>query len=217
MAANLGPKIVRTGLILELDAADINSYSGAGATWTDLSGNINNFTLAGSPAFNSANGGSIVFDGANDSATRSLVSSTVTATMDIWFKINAYSQSTLFVNGDSSANGYGFAFGAGGASTSTLYVFFGGINNNVVSFAGLAINTWYNAIYTRTTNSNILYIRGISRSTDVISNPTIPTTITSVGSSAFNGNIAIARIYNRVLSATEVLQNYNAVKSRFGL
>ena len=214
---NYGPRIIRSGLVLGLDAGDKNSYTGTGTTWSDLSGNRNNFTLAGSPVFNSENGGSIVYDGVNEAASRSLVSSAVTSTMEIWFKIIAYRQSTLFVNGDSNANGYGFAFGTAGASTSTLFVFFGGINNNVVSFAGLATNTWYNAVYTRTTNSNILYIGGISRSTNVISNPDVPTTTTSVGSSAFNGNIAIARMYNRVLTATEVLQNYNATKSRFGL
>jgi hypothetical protein len=63
---NYGPKTVTNGLVLCLDAADKNSYSGTGTTWTDLTGNGNNGTLTNGPTFNSANGGSISFDGTND-------------------------------------------------------------------------------------------------------------------------------------------------------
>ena len=66
MALHHSPRIVTSGLVLALDAADRNSYPGSGTTWTDLSGNANNGTLTNGPTFNSANGGSIVFDGTND-------------------------------------------------------------------------------------------------------------------------------------------------------
>ena len=61
-----GPSIITQGLVLALDAADRNSYPGTGTAWTDLSGNGNNGTLTNGPTYNSANGGSIVFDGSND-------------------------------------------------------------------------------------------------------------------------------------------------------
>ena len=61
-----GPSIITQGLVLALDAADRNSYPGSGTTWTDLSGNGNTGTLTNGPTYNSANGGSIVFDGSND-------------------------------------------------------------------------------------------------------------------------------------------------------
>jgi hypothetical protein len=62
-------KIVTNGLVLALDAADKNSYPGSGTTWRDMSGNNSNSTLTNSPTFNSANGGSIVFDGVDDYTT----------------------------------------------------------------------------------------------------------------------------------------------------
>ena len=66
MAYRNGPKIVTDGLVLCLDAAIGKSYPGSGTSWTDLSGNGNNGTLQNTPTFNSANGGSLIFDAAND-------------------------------------------------------------------------------------------------------------------------------------------------------
>ena len=67
MSVSNGPSIVTSGLVLSLDAADKNSYPGSGTTWADLSGNTNNGTLTNGPTFSSANQGSIVFDGVDDS------------------------------------------------------------------------------------------------------------------------------------------------------
>ena len=64
MAASSGPDVIDTGLVLALDAADRNSYPGSGTTWRDLSGNGRNGTLNG-VGYNSANGGSLSFDGVN--------------------------------------------------------------------------------------------------------------------------------------------------------
>lgn len=58
--------IVQSGLVLNLDAGVSDSYPGSGTTWSDLSGNANNGTLTNGPTYNSANGGSIVFDGVDD-------------------------------------------------------------------------------------------------------------------------------------------------------
>ena len=68
MAGASGPDLVQNGLVLALDASDRNSYPGSGTTWRDMSGNSNNGTLTNGPTFNSANGGSIVFDGSDDYA-----------------------------------------------------------------------------------------------------------------------------------------------------
>jgi len=210
-----GPKINTNGLILYLDAANVASYPGTGTTWTDLSGNNNNFTLTNGTTYDSNNGGSLILDSSKP-ATRSIVSTSTTISMDVWFRVTTYAETTLFYNGNGGLNGYGFAFGACGASTSTLFVFFGGISCNVVSQANIATNTWYNAVYTRTTNSNILYINGVSVSTSSF-NPTAPGAATTTSIGGFNGNISIAKMYDRVLPATEILQNYNSTKSRFGL
>ena len=65
MPNNYGPRIVTDGLVLCLDAGNSKSYPGSGTAWNDLSRNGNNGTLNG-PTFNSADRGSIVFDGTND-------------------------------------------------------------------------------------------------------------------------------------------------------
>ena len=217
-----GPKIVTSGLLLALDAADKLSYPGSGTTWRNLASNNFNCTLTNGPTFSGANMGSIVYDGVDDSATCSLVTSDANnVTMESWFKATTLpGDRGLILNGNGGSNGYGLQFGACGTAGTTLYVFFGGINCNVVSYGTLVTNTWYQAVYTRTTSpgiSNILYINGISRSTNTSSNPNAPAGSTLIGHSAFNGNIAIARIYNRALSVTEVLQNFNVTKNRFGL
>lgn len=217
-----GPKIVTSGLLLALDAADKLSYPGSGTTWRNLASNNFNCTLTNGPTFSGANMGSIVYDGADDTVTCNLVTSDANnVTMEAWFKATTLpGDRGLMLNGNGGSSGYGLQFGACGTSGTTLYVFFGGLNCNVVSYGTLVTNTWYQAVYTRTTSpgiSNILYINGISRSTNTSSNPNAPAGSTLIGHSAFNGNISVARIYNRALTATEVLQNYNATKNRYGL
>ena len=66
MGTNYSPRIVTDGLVLCLDAGDIKSYSGSGATWNDRSGNESDATLYNSPTFTTNNGGSLNFDGSND-------------------------------------------------------------------------------------------------------------------------------------------------------
>jgi hypothetical protein len=216
-----GPKIVTSGLVLALDAADKLSYPGSGTTWRNLASNNFNCTLTNGPTFSGANMGSIVYDGVDDSGTCNLVTSDANnVTLEAWFKITTLPGTIILYNGNSAASGYGFTHGACGATSTTLYVFFGGLNCNVVSYAGMTTNVWYQAVYTRTTTpstSNILYINGISRSTNTSSNPNAPAGTTSIGDPGYPGYISIARIYNRALTATEVLQNYNATKGRYGL
>jgi hypothetical protein len=94
-------KIVTSGLVLALDAADKNSYPGSGTTWTDLSGNGNNGTLVNGPTFSSANGGSIVFDGVDDYVTCGTNSSTLVSSMTIssTFLFISYTNATHLIVG----------------------------------------------------------------------------------------------------------------------
>jgi hypothetical protein len=91
MATQRGPKIVRDGLVLYLDAADRKSLSGSGATaWNDLSGRSNNFTLYNSPTFNNSYGGELRFDGSNDYArnrNNSIINNiAANGTVEIWYR-----------------------------------------------------------------------------------------------------------------------------------
>ena len=94
-----GPKIVTSGLVLCLDAANKRSYPGTGTTWTDLSGNSNNGTLTNGPTFSAGNQGSIVFDGTNDYAYQSLFTNAITTTLtfDVWVKFSDAGSSGRYI------------------------------------------------------------------------------------------------------------------------
>jgi hypothetical protein len=212
-------KIVTNGLVLALDAADKNSYPGSGTTWRDLSENGNNGTLTNGPTFNSTNGGSIVFDGVDDYVNVNSFANILPSnayTKISWFYINSYLYN--IISGGSSAQ---HAFWLAG--TNKLNAGHNGNWSTVVSTTSLALNTWYfGAVTFNTTNGWVLYVNGIQESTSV-STTTFSGTggvligAYELGANVFNGRISNALIYNRSLSASEILQNYNAQKSRFNL
>jgi hypothetical protein len=220
-----GPNIVKTGLVLYLDASAKNSYNDlvdAGA-WKDMSGNNNNGTLINGPTFNSDNGGSIVFDGTND-YVQCLGSLTVTAaTFVTWIRRNGNQDqydSILFSRG-SNVTGINFQ-----VSNQLGYHW----NDNVNTYnwqSGLTIPdlTWCMIAVSVTSTAATAYLcqtSGITTSTNTVSHGSsvlddIKLAQDDFGSRFFNGNIAIAQLYNTALSAAEVSQNFNAQRSRFGI
>jgi hypothetical protein len=232
MAFNYSPKVITDGLVLYLDAANTRSYPGSGTAWNDLSRSGNNGTLTNGPTFSSGNGGSIVFDGVDDfvGITNTLLSSTDNFSMEVWFNATLLSTSNklIFYIGNTGGSGAGFYMGVCNGTPTTLSVLFGGVICSEVSQINLTTNTWYHAIFTRNSSANpknILYINGVSVSTGN-SNPNTFTsqlgytaTIGGIGNGTqvFPGRVSISRTYNRTLTSTEVLQNYNALKGRFGL
>jgi hypothetical protein len=225
MAISRGPKIVTNGLVLALDAADKNSYRGSGTTWTDLSGNANTGTLTNGPTFNGGNGGSIVFDGVDDYssvATSGLVSSVIS--MDIWFNVNSSKQYSALI-GSNVTEKYEMLIKAGGAIEVSLST------NNYMQYNNiLSLNTWTNIVVTAVSGtqwkmykngadlgSPTSYVGTWQVSGASISNFDLGRIRNDVATFAYSGNISTVRIYNRALTATEILQNYNATKTRFGL
>lgn len=213
-------KIVTDGLVLALNAADPNSYPGSGTTWRDMSGNNNNGTLTNGPTFNSGNGGSIVFDGTNDYISTSYVPGNITAqTISCWISKTNTQYSFILA----SATVY---FGLEIYPT-VIYANVQGTNYGQVSYN---INGYQNIVLTydgsQTGNSNRLkvYLNGTLQS--LTYSGTIPASVNIPGivigsrwwSARYSdGRIANMSMYNRALSSTEILQNYNAQKSRFGL
>jgi hypothetical protein len=219
--------IVTSGLVLNLDASNASSYAGSGTSWFDLSGNNNTGTLTNGPTFSSANGGSIVFDGTNDyvSSFPTQISGVGSKTVSAWIKINKTSRVGLA--GTRSAVGTdGWVFTVNRTTYGNLTYFHTGGSELQVA-AGIITNTWYNVCvtYNLASTTVILYLNGAQ-----IGSPS--TSFTAITPSSFNGvvgdeqdgfstpfggNIAQTLIYNRALSASEVLQNYNVTKTRFGL
>ena len=236
---NYGPKIVKSGLVLALDAGDRNSYIGSGASWKDLSGNNYNGTLTSGPTFSSANGGSIVFDGTNDyvDISSAKLFATNKFSLGFWIKVTSF---TGTVCSGAVSNQLYTIFGTTSSYQTYTNTFSVGIQSTITSTAigtvqqsGFSINTWYYyfAVYDGTQSTNAtklkLYINAVSYSlvydAVVPSTPYDNNTGTRIGYGLssfypyFNGNIASVVYYNRVLSQSEISQNYNATKSRFGL
>jgi len=206
--------IVTNGLILDLDAAKKDSYSGTGTAWNDISGNRNNGTLTNGPTFNSSNGGNIVFDGVDDFVTGSFNQNPTQFTINVW--VNLITNNTVGA-GIVSTNG------TGETGNSFIFIQMGGGSkpfqfNNAFAFPPI-LNTWYMVTGVQTTTLQLLYV-----------NNTLANTATASGSLGtnyvvsrrwdglyLNSRIGSVQIYNRVLSTTEITQNYNALKGRYGL
>ena len=219
-----GPKIVTSGLLLALDAADKLSYRGSGTTWRDLSGNNNTGTLTNGPTFSGANMGSIVFDGTNDCVTLAINSLFNFGTGDFsifcWIKSSKVSDfSTIFAL-DDGALGTGIILYIT-VTTGVFRTWVANVFQNTA--ASIANGTWNYVGITRSSGTVYQYINGIQvgsfASAGSVRTNQIPRfgNYDSSNSYMYQGNIAVSQIYNRALTATEVLQNYNATKGRYGL
>jgi hypothetical protein len=223
-------KIVTNGLVLSLDAADRNSYPGSGNMWYDLSGNGNHGILTNSPTFDSSDGGAIVFDGVNDyvalTSTPPIAQSIYSSTVEIVAKAaNNLSFQLMFGGGVQNTNqGFYFGFRAGN-NTNFMYAYYsndqdGSIPRNKTEW-NMYTGTYNNSVGSRYRyfNSQLLSpsensgVTNTSAAEFVLGAYKDPGFVTYF----FNGRISSLKIYNRSLSASEVLQNYNAQKSRFGL
>jgi hypothetical protein len=227
------PPIVTNGLVLALDAANPKSYVSGSTNWFSLGNPTLSGSLTNGPTFNSGNRGSIVFDGVNDyvSLTSDLVLDTTKPfTITLFFNLNSYNNiyPTLFTIKTSIGNSLVLLLTLDEAYTPLTFGWNG--SNTYRPSSILSLNKWYNIslVYngsgiTSSTNFN-LYINSILQTlstsasfTGIGQVNTLSTLNTGVSSFYFNGNISQTFIYNRALSTTEVLQNYNATKGRFGL
>jgi hypothetical protein len=222
MAFSFSPKIVTDGLVLALDAANPRSYTSGSTVWTDLSRGGNNGTLTNGPTFSNTNGGSIVLDGTNDyiSLGNPSLYQIFQGTISAWVRTSSPGNSFRGIIAKQS--NYGLFTLDGVLAT---YDWFS--NQTRSTGINIADNTWKNVVMTFTTNTGspsnnaIIYLNGIPVLTTTIkfSNNNIELQIGNGGDATqyISGNIAATSLYNRALSATEVLQNYNATKTRFGL
>lgn len=219
MSNRYGPRIPLGNLVLCLDAADQNSYSGNGTSWIDLSGNDNNGVLTNGPTYSSADRGAIVFDGGDDCVVvnnNADILSKTSYTKIAWFNISSYQYN--IISGGHSGQHAMWLFGS-----NKLYAGHNGNWSTISSTSILSLNTWYfGAVSFNTTTGWALYINGNQESTSPDTttfngNREILVGAYGIGSNLFNGQISLATVYNRVLSATEIVQYYNATKGRYGL
>ena len=228
------PRIVTDGLILALDAANTKSYGGSGTTWTDLSGKGNNGTITNA-TFNSD--GYFAFDGSDDyisfaSASELQFLNRLPYTMEVWMyptsNPGANTWTGIFNREDSSGgsrDGYNIYLNGG---SGTLYLaterFQSGTNNSIgygYNDSDL-LNIWHHVVATYDGTTVRLYRNGVQlnsgTSTGNITNTSKTLEIGRRGTGAyFIGRLNGQKIYNKALSASEIQQNYNALRGRFGI
>ena len=228
MGVFAGPEIVEDGLVLALDAGNAKSYPGSGTTWTDLSGNGNNGTLINGVGYSGDNLGSLSFDGTNDHITLTTNPSlTNQITIEVWVKLEpTINNLTGWICGRESS--YRILY------TSTGFAWVCATDNNGWYTSGTAISAssltphtkTYQVVVTYDGSNNKIYVNGTLRITGSAISGNIrnvnPYYIMRDGSSDVNidhgqGIIYSHRIYNRALTASEIQQNFNALRGRFGI
>jgi hypothetical protein len=226
--------IVRDGLVLHLDAANLKSYPGTGTVWRDLSGNGNNGTLVNGVAYSSDNNGSLVFDGAGDyivdTTSTNLPTGGSDRTILLWVypttdTNNFFQIGTEGAGSSPSQQAYIFEFYR---ISSTYYLYTDGINSaNNITFSGDQLpdlNTWNFLIFGNSGQNWFYYKNALLRRSG-----TWPVTINTIGQqyvigrrldqnvSTFAGNISQASVYNRALTELEIQQNFEAMRGRYGI
>ena len=215
-------------LQLEQNDHSTTFVSGSRNTWTDLSGNNTNGTFINNPTYSSASNGTIRFNGTSSNYIDTGKTAVQLGVYDADYTFDAWVYPTDF---NPAGNNDRPMFGTDGQATRQgLHLVF---RNGTIYQGHYAadfgagtgtLNAWNNICYTYRVSSGLasIYKNGIFQGSGIIGSFIGTTNILigrwgGGGNSYFTGNGSIYKIYNRTLSASEVLQNYNASKSRFNL
>ena len=220
-----GPHIITDGLVFAVDAASERSYPGSGTAVTDLVG-TDNPTLINGVGFSN---NSWVFDGVNDYMSVSSngfgTFNSQTYTVDAWVNLNNLGSDNVIFSYDYSShtNPY-YAIQLRVLNNGTVYFSWNisGVFQDLQTASALSAGNNYNIVATFESGSQRVYINGAlaasATNTGVITFYNQETWIGRGNWGGYmDGDISIVRYYNQALTATEVSQNYNAQKSRFGL
>lgn len=226
----VAPSEVTSGLTLKLDAGDSSSYGGTGSTWNDISGNSRNATLSNSPTFTSSGSASyFTFNGSNQKATGTAtgVTGNSARTMTCWFSMDSGTDKIPFAMGNSSSANTSFPIVPQDSGWINVYGLVGTYDEVECAFYPLIGFGWhYVALTWDAANPGTIqvfvngyktgsYIRGSGEAY----NTDAGYVVANWGNNDrfFSGKINQCCVYNRVLTNSEIEQNWLATKGRFGL
>jgi hypothetical protein len=202
-----------------LDAGNTKSYPGSGTTWTDLSGNSNNGSLQNMDGtnFNSANGGSLTFDGGSE-YVNAPVTKAASCTFSCWAKTTTVSGNPMLFNAGPNASGPDLFFYSNGIHWNT----WDGASNPFATIpSSVTDGNWHYYVVVNDASSNAkLYYDGELLGTANYRNASTNTNLTVGGNTntyMWNGSISNFIIHNKVLSELEIQQNFIATRGRFGI
>ncbi len=212
--------------ILRFDAGNSISYPGTGTTWTDVSGNGNNGNLVNGVGFSSANGGSLSFNGVNnnvDAGTNPIFDITGPMSLDAWVKTTQISFGGIVTK--YSAPGLAYGYDLSVYNNKTAFNIRSGANGwNATAFSNTAINdnNWHYVVGVYNGSSVIAYDNAVAGPSSPWSFGSSPSSSSLQigsrgGSGYFAGQISNVRIYNKALSQSDIDQNFNASRGRYGI
>ena len=215
-----------SNLQLHLNASDTTSYSGSGSTWTDISGNDRHGTIT-DPVFESGLAGGLDFNSATDAngdkvavAHNAAFNQQNNMTFEVWVKRDGTTEDNIFYKGGASGNSYFLTYNPSWGYYFYTYAWAGGVYSGT---SGLSTGVYEHVVVTIDGSGNRkMYVNGTLSANNLNGNTTGTGTLTDTGPltiggyytyaahGGFDGRISVVRIYNTVLTASEVGQNFRA-------
>jgi len=227
MGTKYSPRIVSSGLLAYFDAANTRSYIGSGTTVNGLISGIG-FTLVNGVGFGSTNNGHFIFDGIDDNIPFSIPSPGTILSIEMWVRAKSFSNNGMFFG----FNIYDVWTGNGGLGYNTGASDVYGLTSTQVTNLDL-LNQWKHYVFEMRSDvaytNNKIYVNGENQSLSQVSgsesaaNRNFNSGNGRIGSWLSSNNFFMAmdhsqfKVYNRALTAAEIVQNYNATKRRYGL
>jgi hypothetical protein len=225
-----GSNVITDNLVYFVDAGYGFSYGGTGSSWKDISGYSNPGVLTNGPTYSALNGGYFTFDGTDDyvqGGTDASLDLRTNATVEAWFTVAAFQNEwqaiiskgdyTYRISRNENTNKIEYAINLQLGDTYSPSYYLTSTND-------LSLDTWYHAVLTFDGKTLSGYLNGVLQSSISAVGPIYKGTQSLIvgGNSShpprvWKGNIAIARIYNVTFTTDQVLQNFNAQRSRFGI
>ena len=230
------PQIVTDNLVFCLDAANTKSYPGSGSTWYDLKNGGYNAIKSG-PSWSNTNSGVFTYDGTDDRVTFDKAAFTLgsTFTIEIWYRYTS-SEGNVFANGGLFTQGADGDWNTSVGSNKGLVL---GANDIVYHTGSAQVwqsytnvpsqNNWHQFVFTLDSGTGKVLIDGAS--SEIYSATNFQSTYSNANGlygigladkyssyrGEFIGDISIFRVYNAVLTTSEIQQNFNALRGRFGI
>ena len=213
-------------LALNMDAANRRSYAGSGNTWFDLSAYSNSGALTSVTFGGSGATSALVFNGTTslvNLGTPSGGNVTTSWTVESWIRPTTSGEGSAGrVYQHSTGSLLGFICSLSGTSPANLRLDTYPANTSVTLQNCVTLNTWQQVVWAFSAGSVTFYVNGSSVGTSSITSPSSYTGSDYIGNNSgatntFNGSISLVRLYRNTLTAAEVLQNFNAHRSRYGI
>lgn len=223
-------QIVTSGLLVWLDAGRPGSYSGSGATWTDLTGG-NDATLVNSPTYSTTYGGELTFAKSSfQYGTLTDLGNLSAWTVEAWIRFNTSpvaGTNAIVTNQYDGINKVNFAIGSLTPGSSAIRAGF--YDGSWRTSSGVTVSTaqWYHFVgtydgatikmYNNTTSVGDTSYSGTPQSGGEVRIARRWDSGTGDSNNFIDGIIPVVRIYNRAITSDEVKQNFNVQRSRYGV